>query len=259
MVPNRSDELEAECALLFELSSSDRVAILTELRQTSLKMRQVADKLEMTVTETFRHLQRLSDAKLVEKNVDGTYGVTRYGLLVLDLMPSLHFVSKNNAYFLDHDLSQLPPEYVKRIGELAAGTLVADVVTVINRFEKMISEFDEFLWVMSTQVILSNVPVVAARLARGGKFRFLFPESLLSITKKVPGVDQNIERRCLPKVPAVAGLSEKEALVLLPQASGEHDLTGFFSTDTAFRKWVHDLFLHFWEEGKPWYEGMRSL
>lgn len=54
--------MENLCGLLFELSSAERMNMLNSLRNERLKLSHLAKRLDMTVTETSRHLQRLSDS-----------------------------------------------------------------------------------------------------------------------------------------------------------------------------------------------------
>jgi len=48
--------------LFFELASESRLGILTELQKHDAKMPEIARKLDLTNTETFRQLQRLNEA-----------------------------------------------------------------------------------------------------------------------------------------------------------------------------------------------------
>ena len=57
--------------LLFELSSAERIKIMLELQKGKLKLSNLSRKLDLTVTEASRHLQRLSEAKLIQKDTDG--------------------------------------------------------------------------------------------------------------------------------------------------------------------------------------------
>src|SRR3990170_2669558 len=115
--------MERLCRLLFELSSSERMNIMLEIQKQRLKLSHISKKLDMTVTETSRHLQRLGGAMLIEKDVEGFYGLTPFGVLVLSLLSSLGFVSRYRDYFLGYDVSRIPSEFISRIGELAEGGL----------------------------------------------------------------------------------------------------------------------------------------
>ncbi|MGC2575827.1 MAG: hypothetical protein WA364_30350 [Candidatus Nitrosopolaris sp.] len=91
----RFDEL---VKLLFDISSSDRLTLFA-IRKENLRLTQLAEKIGATIQETSRHLGRLTDTKLIEKNSDGSYTVTSYGRLVLILLSSYNLLSKNKDYF----------------------------------------------------------------------------------------------------------------------------------------------------------------
>ena len=92
--------MERLCRLLFELSSSERMNIMLEIQKQRLKMSHISRKLDMTVTETSRHLQRLGEARLIERDVEGLYGLTPFGVHVLSLLSGLGFVSRYRDYFV---------------------------------------------------------------------------------------------------------------------------------------------------------------
>jgi predicted transcriptional regulator len=48
--------------LFYELASEDRLAILRELCSSSMKMQDIARKLDLTATEASRQLQRMSQS-----------------------------------------------------------------------------------------------------------------------------------------------------------------------------------------------------
>ena len=83
--------------ILFELSSEERMSLMLELQKHKSKLSPISRKLDLTVAETSRHLQRLSEAGLVQKDVNGIYAVAPFGALVLSLLSSLGFVSKHRV------------------------------------------------------------------------------------------------------------------------------------------------------------------
>lgn len=82
--------------LFFELASESRISILRALNEKRWKMNALARKLDLTTTETFRQLQRLSEALFVSKDSDGYYNLTSFGKLVLFLSPSFEFILKHS-------------------------------------------------------------------------------------------------------------------------------------------------------------------
>ncbi|MFW9921273.1 MAG: helix-turn-helix transcriptional regulator [Candidatus Thorarchaeota archaeon] len=255
-----SDNLEdAEISkVLFELASTRRASILFELAQRELKMKQIAKSLDMNMTETFRHLQRLSDAKLVEKRVDGTYAATPLGNLAVGLLSTLNFVLKHGDYFLEHDLSCLPYEFVNRLGELSNGEFCGNTLINFNRVRKMVYEAEEYIWAMAEQSESSHVEVTNEKVARGLQFRFIMQEDLAKTIKVTPEVENLKERRWRERICVTFLITEKESVVNFRRRDGEMHYIGFFGTDQKFRKWTQDLFLYYWERSERWTPSMQK-
>jgi predicted transcriptional regulator len=235
-------------ALFFELASESRMGILRELKKQSLKMNDLGRKLDLTTTETFRQLQRLSKTSFVTKNVDGTYSLTHFGKLVLFLSPSFEFILKHKQYFLEHDIWQLPPEFIFRIGELNKGTFT-EQFEAIKRVEEMIEDAEEHIWTLTSQVFAVHGRAVEERFKDGIKFRSLHPKAMVSTELEYPEFKHCIERRYLPEITEVLVVTEKEAMFALPLASGNPDVAAFFGKDPSFRKWATDFYLHYWKQG----------
>ena len=234
--------------LFFELASDNRLCILTELLGEALKMQEIARRLDVTATEAFRQLERLSAAMLVQRQPDGAYTVTSYGKLVLQLSSPLSFLLKHKQYFSAHDISQLPHKFISRLGELSGATLIMDTMESLNRGQRMFMMTEQFGWGLAEGVVPELMaPVMEERMQRGMKFRFLIPESKLPPTS--PGL-ANMELRGLAEIPAVVAVTEKEAALCLRTFDGKIDYSAFYGTDPAFICWAKDFFLYFWEKGK---------
>ena len=240
--------LEKTCKLLFELSSNERMNVLLELQQQRLKLSHISEKLDMTITEASRHLQRLSEARLIQKEVDGSYGLTHFGNLTLSLLSGICFISRNTQYFLEHDLSCLPSEFIQRIGELSSippGT--SDVMTSFRLSEIMLQDASEYMWVMSDQILTSTLPIIGERMSHGVEFRFIFPEKIVP----PPGVkpEPKAQRRRLSKVEEIILMTEKEAMFGFPDLNGKMDYALLVAKDPNSHKWCKDLFLYRWGTG----------
>ncbi|NHJ15081.1 MAG: DUF1724 domain-containing protein [Candidatus Thorarchaeota archaeon] len=253
------NEEDAEISkVLFELASNRRASILFELEKHGLKMKQIAKSLDMNVTEAFRHLQRLSDAKLVEKKVDGTYAITSLGNLAVGLLSTFNFILEHGNYFLEHDFSCLPYEFVNRLGELSDGELCGDTLTNFNRVRKMVYDAEEYIWAMAEQSESSHVQVTNEKVSRGLQFRFIMQQNLARAAKITPEVEHLKERRTLERICVTFLISEKESVVNFRRRDGEMHYIGFFGTDEKFRKWTRDLFMYYWERAEAWHPKMHS-
>ncbi|MGC2574936.1 MAG: hypothetical protein WA364_25775, partial [Candidatus Nitrosopolaris sp.] len=166
--------------LLFDISSSDRLTLLFAIRKENLRLTQLAEKISATIQETSRHLGRLTDAKLIEKNSDGFYSVTSYGRLVLILLSPYNFLSKNKDYFLSHDMSFLPQEFVERIGELSVYEYSVNVSSVLRHIENVVNSANEYIWLMADQAVITGPSIYQAIGNRDVSVNIIIPKSSLT-------------------------------------------------------------------------------
>lgn len=244
-------ENEEIAKLLFELASESRLGILRELQKGNVKMQEIARRMDVTATEAFRQLERLSSALLVQRKPDGTFALAEYGKLVLQLSSSLEFVSKYKDYFSIHDVMRLPAQFANRLGELSQANLVMDMIESLNKGEHAFIEAEEYGWAIAEGTVPERMgPIMDERIRKGIKLRFLIPETRFptSTTPSLPV--KNLEMRSLPDIPAIIILTEKEGAVCFRQVGGRVDYAGFFGKNPAFLDWVKDLFQYYWDRGK---------
>ncbi|PVX23618.1 MAG: hypothetical protein CW716_11745 [Candidatus Bathyarchaeum sp.] len=228
--------------LFFELASESRLDILRKLNEKSWKMNDLARKLDLTTTESFRQLQRLKEAALVEKQPDGKYAITAYGQLVLQLSASLEFVFEHKQYFLTHNVAQIPQEFVSRIGELSKASLVMGMVESVTKSSTTIGEAEQFMWGISPEPIPSPFDEVAKQIPKGVEYRIISPQPPV----RMP----NLENRTLSDVPVIMAVTEKEATLSFRFIGGRVDYACFSGSDPMFLNWVKELFLYYWNKGK---------
>ncbi len=248
--------------LFFELASESRLMILYELSLRNHKMNELARKLDLTVTDAFRQLQRMKDAKLVEKMADGTFAITQFGKLTISLSSSFEFIFKNKQYFLDHDVWQLPYQFVNRIGELSKGILKTEMAENMNLVEEMIKTSEDHVWVMAEQILTYHSLAGRQSALKGVKIRNLYPAHLFHSAPVQAQTDlnrdnmatmrKNVETLFLISTPMSILINEKEAVVALKLIGGKWDFVGFYGNDPLFLKWTNDVYLYYWEQGKKW-------
>lgn len=238
-------------SLLFELANEDRLKILQVIQEKPSRLTQISEKLSLTVQETSRHLARLSDAKLIVKNSEGSYNMLPFGQYVLHQLDGLDFLSKKREYFTTHNLS-LPDEFISRIGELKVCTFTEDVMVAFSLAENLIQNAQEYVWIIGNQVLMSTLPFLEAAVKRGVQFRLMLPENLTPPPgfKPLPTMPGLIERRTLPHVEVIMTISEKEGRVGFPSVDGKLDPAAFESNDHAAHKWCKDLYSYYWGQAK---------
>ena len=236
--------------LFFELASENRLGILRELQTRNFKMQELARKLDITDTEAFRQVQRLSEALLIQKQTDNTYAVTQYGKLILFLSKSIDVAHKNRKCFLTRDVWRLPAQFVERLGEFEDAHLSTDMFDMFNSANQAIAKAEKYIWLIGDKPIGSMNANVAEKATKGVKFRLLFHESLLSQYKPALEGMKIIEKRTLSEnIPVTMVVTERGAGVSLLSVDGRADYALFYGQDPNFMGWAHDLFLYYWERG----------
>ena len=238
--------------LFYELASEDRLAILKELCDSQLKMQDVARKLDLTATETSRQLQRMNQAKLIERGPEGTYTTTKFGRLLLTLSASMGLAYRYDDYFLTHDLERIPLSFVNRLGELSQSTLVSDLNEDLARWEALIKAAKDHVWVMTPQAMGHLSRIMADKLLEDVELRSIFCENVREAKGNLPS-GKNVKRKLLQTVPVIMIISEKQASISFPRLDGNVDFPSFFGSAPTFLKWVNDLYLNYWEQAKIWY------
>jgi predicted transcriptional regulator len=230
--------------LFFNLSSESRLDILYAVSEERLRMNEIAKKVNITATEASRQIQRLSDESLIQKHTDGTYQLSNFGQLVLHFMPMFSFFVKNKAYFLDHDVWQIPPEFVSRLGELSEGVLVEELAEIVNRIENMMRSAEEYVYVITDQVMNVHSRVMEEQTSKGIKFRSIAHVKLVNPqAKKYQG---DVETRFLESIPGLLVVTEKEGFFALISGDGRLSHSGFYGIDAALLGWINDMFAYYW-------------
>ncbi len=237
--------------LFLDLSSESRLDLLRELDTKELRMGELARRLDLTATEATRQLKRMTDSLLIRRLPEGAYTATAYGRLVLQLSPSLEFVSRHREYFTTRDLSRLPDAFVHRIGELSGGTLKLETMESIVTGEQLMGRVKRYFWALvpgpGSELL---APTVHEQRLKGVDFRFAIPTEHLPPKPPPPGFEPDYEIRGLPQIPAVLAATDEEGFVSFAPISGRWDFAGFYGSDPKFLQWTRDVFLHFWEQGK---------
>jgi predicted transcriptional regulator len=251
--------LENFSSLLFELSSTDRLDILVLLKKNPMKLSHVSSKLDFTVQETSRNITRLSDAKLIAKDVDGTFHLTPYGEETLNLLSGFRFLFRNRDYIVTHTLADFPQQFRAGLGILDSFEFTSDVMTAFHNIENMITKAEKFVWILSNQILASTIPFLVQALERGAEFNLLMPKDYMpskSIRELVTHPvfakatrSKKLESRFLDRVDFFLCLSEKEVAALaFPNLEGKLDYTGFSSGSELAVEWSKALYMHYWNK-----------
>jgi predicted transcriptional regulator len=251
--------MSALTELLFELSNPIRLKMLRSLQTNQLRVSELSCLLEITNQECSRHLIRLVEIGLVEKDSEGHHGLTPFGSLTLENNKAHEFTSKYNEYFTKHDLSVIPLPFLHRLGELWGSTYTDDVMQTVYEIQKMVESSEEYVYRMTDRYMFNIIPVISDAIKRGVEFR-LIEEVDVNYTETY---DPDVLRVMIPgsvhilkESPIFLAMNEKEVAALgFRVVNGRFDYLGFKSRDPGFHEWCRELFEYYWDktEGKDEY------
>jgi predicted transcriptional regulator len=226
---------------------------MRELQNNEWKLSHLSKKLNLTVTETSRHLQRLNEAKLVQKNYNGLYRLTQFGRLSILMLKNLDFLSANINFFLEYDVNGIPQQFLDRLGELKEAKYIAKAFENLEEGEQRIREAQQFVWILSDDVLSNTIPVLSKKIEQSFDLRIVLPEGKFppEDASRLPLKRSGIQKRVLSKINVLIVMTESYAVLCLPNWNGRIDYTGFSGKDPIFRKWCKDLFLYYWDEANP--------
>jgi predicted transcriptional regulator len=249
--------------LLFEISNENRHGILILLQKKAMRITDIAKEIDLNNPEIRRHISRLRDVDLIQRNVEGFYHLTHFGELTLRQLRGLEFTSRHRKYLKSHSLRDLPSDFIRRISDLSETTFTADIMDFLYKVETIIREGKEYVWLNVDQYPVTALSSIIEALGRGVEFRIVEQEDritgphlalqssddmqALSRARTAPLIQQ----RTSDRTDIILYISEKSCALAFPDIEGGFDYRGFTSTDERALQWCRDLFQHYWEAAKP--------
>lgn len=240
--------------LLFTLSNDYRLAILRLLGQSEHRLTEISSSIDSTPQETSRNITRLQGEKLIERTPKGPYRITPYGSHIAHFIPGLKFLYQHREYFIDHTLADIPLRLLSRIGELIGSSFSDDVMYSFHNVVQMINHAEEYVWIMSNQILMSTMQPLHTAMLRGIEFRLIVPRDLHPHEEFLRHVDSEVWRRYPPDMRVretcnyTVTMSEKTALTSFINVDGKLDYLGFRTETKEGHNWCRELFLEAWQE-----------
>ena len=248
------DDIDRFYDMLFELSNDIRHNILLLLKQKPERMTKIANELDLTSPEVSRHLSRLSDRRLIEKDASNFYHVTNFGEYLLNSLVDLEFITKHRDHFLKHSAVNIPIMYQKRMSEISNYDLKTNFMEFLSFINEKIKESEENVWLYIDQYPILAMESMLNSVERGVKYRIIEQNELsghnIVFEKKHlitrDGEEPRVEVKIHPRGDIYLFISDKGSAIAFPTQDG-FDYTGFVNNDGDDSKWVKDLFEHYWD------------
>jgi len=251
--------LEGFYSLLFEVSHEVRHGILVLLQGKAMRITEIAKEQDLNHPEIRRHMTRLRDVGLIERDVGGYYHLTPYGETSILLFQEFEFLSVNRDYFKTHTPSGIPARFIKRVGELSKNVKLDNPMDFIRHTEILIRESKERVWLLVDQFPMNSLSSIVEAIDRGIKVRIIEPRDrvlnpdlgvmtseetqALSRTRHTPLVEQ----RMVDQVRVYILVSDTLCILAFPTVDGQFDYKGFMATEDLAHQWCAELFQYYWE------------
>jgi predicted transcriptional regulator len=236
--------------LMFELSHPERLKILHIINEKPMRLSHISRELDVTTAEVSRHLDRLGNAKLIERDSDSNYNLTPFATIVLSEVANFDFLIKNVDYFLSHDLFSIP-DHLHWFNAMAKGEFRGGTLEISSMIKETSANAKKFVYVMSEEVMRLLVELDCKKNDDGVIFRKIYPKDTDFPSEYMDRLDDNFQLRTLEKLPLALKMNEKIAGVALHDMSGKVDLSmGLVGEEESFRKWVNAIFDYYWGKAK---------
>ena len=239
------------------LSSELRRSMMFYLLEEEMSTSQLSKKLEMTLQAMQKHLPKLLNAGIVEKRNDGTLALSQLGLILINQISSVEFLSENASYLKRHCLSSLPSVFLQRIGDLEKFEIINGKDN-IEKIENFLSETEEYLKIITKQSYFDFDEETISKLENAGvRISQILDENSTNPKLKKEKSRKNtekhevkkiFERKTTKNVPLLTCVSEKSACLVFLNDNETIDVNDIlWSKDQKFVSWCNDFFDHYWK------------
>lgn len=238
--------------VLFDFISPDRLTLLSELRDRKQRLTALSKLSNQTVQECSRDLDRLVESGFIRKDSEGLFEITPFGRAMQSLIPGFRFLIREREYFLSHDLSFLPQEFIERIGELSSGERVSHISLVLEHIKRVVSQGREYVWLISDRLFPRWPGIGTSFSSKETPVKLIAQQTIdRKIMLEYKSALPRTEIGLLKEVRIAMAISETVAGVCFPDVHGKIDFgAGFAGSDPVFRGWCINLFEHYWSKSR---------
>ncbi|HUW90608.1 MAG TPA: hypothetical protein VMV43_08805 [Candidatus Nanopelagicaceae bacterium] len=257
--------------LFFELSNEGRYEIFRELNVNPYRHSELEKKLNLPGPEITRHLKRLLQYNLIEKNSDRTYFRTNFGKLINEALDFFEFNVMFRDFINSHDIDVIPSELLLNLGILKNCKLLTKTMENIELWSSIIKEAESFIWSILEQAINTDLPMIQQKIFNENlEIRTIIHVNLLKKYVQTeewesyfegpkPEIFQNLSNKigipdCLRKTDdAKLVLLITESIVILFLSNKkkiDYSECLYAKNNPDFTKWAKNLFNYYWKKAK---------
>jgi predicted transcriptional regulator len=237
--------------LMFELSHPERLKMLQMLLKDPMRLSQISSKLEVTTAEVSRHLERLTKARLIERESDNYYHVTAFAKVILSEYLNFEFLTENTEFFINHDIAQLP-EHLHWFHSMSKADFIEGTLEVSSMIKDLSVRAKNYIYVISEEIMRGVVELDCNKNDAGVKIRKIYPKGAEFPKEYTDRLGDTFEIKTLDSIALGFKMNEKTAGLVLRDMKGKMDYSkGFIGEDKTYRLWTEAIFEYYWKKAKP--------
>lgn len=246
------DSSETLYDIIFEISNEDRHNILISLQNSNATLTQISNILNLKLSEARRHLSRLTEVELVERNPDGSYSLTNYGKQILTQVDNIKFFTDNKEYFQTHSVNQIPHEFQSRLGDLSNSVLHQKMMSFLKEIEEVITYSTETLIIVVDELPFTIISSIENAIQRGVNIKIISKEIESSEKEKLANIFalSRVSHRVLEKPGIMLIASNLKTTVSFPDIQERFTYSGFTSKNVWALNWSKELFQKLWQQAE---------
>jgi len=249
-------DMEYVSEFFWELSSKNRLRIISLLKNKSYRLSEIANAINSTPQEVFRNLARLIDFGMIIKTNDGDYSITDTSRIAYALISIPTIFKQNDAFFKSHVFGNLPEKFLNRIGALEDCTLITSVTKVLEKRKSICENAKHYVLESSCEPLSDDV--IRSKVKQEITYHILLPiihktnhERKQKYSEHLNFIKDKIQEKFIDNVEFGQIINDNEAGLILPDAYGELDLRYMlYGTGKYFHDWCLDLYDYYWNMGE---------
>lgn len=241
-------------ALFNEFSSKVRLDILEMLRKGEKRFSEIVNEVELSSPEVSRHLKRLQEANLIDKQVSGGYRLSLFGETAMRMTSNIPALIEKSEYFLTHDTSVIPTRLLRDLESISEAKM-EPVFSMMGRFFTNIGDAD-YYWDISTQMQGSATAMLEMLDVEELDYdlrSIVMPDIAETVINLAREKDIRVQIRTLEDINFTVNVSNKLAFFALPDQNGAIDRNTYIIGDSPeFIEWCREFYLYYWEKAKTY-------
>ncbi len=230
-----------------EFANPIRIEILQQLNYASFSFTSLSKKLNISNSEVSRHLNRLIEQRLVQKERGSKkLSLTSFGELMITAFAPLDFILHHAEYFQEHGLFNLPTSFIRDLDQLSDSELIQGTGNVMLKLQEITEALKEEVWVMTDQAFPFGKQMMDTR--------YIVSPEMAKYRPHIKDYNRSTVARVLPHISTAVLIADGETGVLFfPDNHGNPEFSqGFYvkKENKLGLEYILRLWDHYWEKGE---------